>query len=297
MDEQSISLRQLLDQAAASASLGDREDAEQQYRRATERSPGNSEAWLGLAASTQSLDEKRVAYEQVLVIMPNNGEARIALQRLATQMDSQQAQAIQETLNRPVAQDVPRPANNSAKSPPQDDGRVPTPIDTGEVTFCVNHPTTATTLRCNRCGRPVCLKCVQLTDVGYRCKDCIRSQQDSFFNAENTDYIVVAVVSFFLAAVAGPIISGLFGIFGLFIGVIIAFFLGPAVGGTAARIIRRSVGRRRGRYLGIVAVVALIAGVAIGALIALVFFSISPSLIPLGVFLFLALSTIYATLR
>ncbi len=296
MDEQSISLRELLDQAAAAASLGDRAEAEQQYRRATERSPGNSTAWLGLAASTQSLDEKRAAYEQVLVINPNNGEARIALQRLATQVDPEQAQAIQETLNRPVAQDVPRPANNTAKSSPQDDDHVHAPIDTGEVTYCANHPTTETTLRCNRCGRPVCLKCVQLTDVGYRCKDCIRSQQDSFFNAENTDYIVVAVVSFFLAAIAGPIIGALLGIFGLFFGIIIAVFLGPAVGGVAATIIRRSVGRRRGRYMGIVAVVAIILGVAVGAF-AGILFGRPPNLITMGVFLFLSLSTIYATLR
>ncbi|MEZ4771011.1 MAG: tetratricopeptide repeat protein [Caldilineales bacterium] len=296
MDEQTISLRELLDQAAASASLGDRAEAEQQYRRATERSPGNSEAWLGLAASTQSLEEKRSAYEQVLVINPNNGEARIALQRLATQVDSQQAQAIQETLSRPVAQDVPKPANNAAKSPTVADDHVHVPVDTGEVTYCVNHPTTETTLRCNRCGRPVCLKCVKLTDVGYRCKDCIREQQNSFFNAENTDYVIVAVVSFLLAAVAGPIIGALLGIFGLFFGIIIAVFLGPAVGGIAATIIRRSVGRRRGRYMGAVAVVAIILGVAIGAFGGLLF-GRPPNLITMGVFLFLSLSTIYATLR
>lgn len=297
LDEQALSLRELLDQARAAASLGDREEAEQLFRRATERSPGNSEAWLGLASATQSLDEKQSAYEQVLVINPNNGEARIALQRLATQVDGQQAQAIQETLNRPVAQDVPRPANSAAKPSQEDDNHIHAPVDTGELTYCVNHPETETTLRCNRCGRPVCVKCVQLTDVGYRCKDCIRQQQDTFFNAENTDYIIVAVVSFFLAAVAGPIISVLFGIFGLFFGVIIALFLGPAVGGVTATIIRRSVGRRRGRYMGVVAIIAIILGVAIGALIALVFFSVAPSLIPLGVFLFLSLSTIYATLR
>lgn len=296
LEEQTLSLRELLDQAGAAASLGDREEAERLYRRATERSPGNSEAWLGLAAATPSLDEKQRAYEQVLVINPNNGEARIALQRLAQQVAAPQAQAIQATLNRPVAQDVPRPANSAAKPSQGEGDHDHAPVDVGEITYCVNHPDTETTLRCNRCGRPVCLKCVKLTDVGYRCKDCIREQQDSFFNAENTDYLIVAVVSFFLAAVAGPIISLLFGIFGLFFGVIIAVFLGPAVGGVAATIIRRSVGRRRGRYMGVVAVVAIILGVAVGALIALGF-GVAPSLIPLGVFLFLSLSTIYATLR
>ena len=170
------------------------------------------------------------------------------------------------------------------------------PVVTEEMLYCANHPDTETSLRCNRCGKPVCVRCVELTEVGYRCKECIREQQNAFFTAVSTDYLVVALVSFLMAAVAAPIIGLLFGIFGLFFGIIIAVFLGPAVGGVAATIIRRSVGRRRGRYLGVVAVVAIILGMLVGILVAAPF-GVRVNLIPLGVFLFLALSTIYATLR
>ena len=51
VEEPTLSLSELLAEAAAAAGLGDRVEAERLYRRATNRSPGNSQAWLGLAAA------------------------------------------------------------------------------------------------------------------------------------------------------------------------------------------------------------------------------------------------------
>ena len=298
MEEPTLTLSELLAEAAAAAGLGDRAEAERLYRRATERSPGNSAAWLGLAAAVDGAEEKRACYEQVLAINPNNGEARAALQRLARLATPEQASAIQTSLSNAaalVAADPTRYA--SAGSPAADNGdQAHSPVAAQQVLFCANHPDTETTLRCNRCGKPVCVKCVELTEVGYRCKECIRAQQNVFFTAETKDYFILAIVSFVLAALATPIIELLLGMLGLFFGVILAVFLGPAVGGAAATIIRRSVGRRRGRYMGAVGVVAIILGVGFG-LLAASMFGMRINLIPMAVFLFLSLSTIYATLR
>lgn len=300
MEEPTLTLSELLAEAAAAASLGDRVEAERLYRRATERSPGNSAAWLGLAAAVSLPEEKRACYEQVLAINPNNGEARIALQRLAGLAGSEQASAIQATLDQAAAQVAADPARYAPTATQVaangGDDHVHTPVVSNQVLFCANHPETETSLRCNRCGKPVCVKCVELTEVGYRCKDCIREQQNTFFNAETKDYFVLAIVSFVLAALATPIIELLLGMLGLFFGIILAVFLGPAVGGAAATIIRRSVGRRRGRYMGLVGVVAIILGVLFG-LVAASIVGLGINLIPLAVFLFLSLSTIYATLR
>jgi tetratricopeptide (TPR) repeat protein len=301
LEEPTLTLTELLAEAAAAASLGDRAEAQRLYRRATERSPGNSTAWLGLAAAVDSPEEKRACYERVLSINPNNGEARIALQRLASAAAPQDASAIQTTLANAAAQVASDPARY-ATDPAQPaaangaDDSAAAPPEMAQVLYCANHPETETTLRCNRCGKPVCVRCVELTEVGYRCKECIRAQQNVFFTAETKDYFVLAIVSFVLAALATPIIELLLGILGLFFGIILAVFLGPAVGGAAATIIRRSVGRRRGRYMGAVAIVAIILGVGFG-LIAASIFGVRINLIPLGVFLFLSLSTIYATLR
>ncbi len=300
MEEPTLTLSELLAEAAAAASLGDRAEAERLYRRATERSPANSAAWLGLAGAVDSADEKRACYEQVLAINPNNGEARVALQRLARLAGPEQASAIQTALDNAAAQvaaDPTRYAHESALAASNgSDTHLHTPVAAEQTLYCANHPETETTLRCNRCGKPVCVKCVELTEVGYRCKECIRAQQNVFFTAETKDYFVLAIVSFVLAALATPIIELLLGMLGLFFGIILAVFLGPAVGGAAATIIRRSVGRRRGRYMGLVGVVAIILGVGFG-LIAASMFCLRINLIPLAVFLFLSLSTIYATLR
>ena len=300
MEEPTLTLVELLAEAAAAAGLGDRAEAERLYRRATERSPGNSAAWLGLAAAVDGAEEKRACYEQVLAINPNNGEARAALQRLARLATPEQASAIQTSLSNAAALVAADPARYAPAGSPStgngSDDHEHSPVAAQQVLFCANHPETETTLRCNRCGKPVCVKCVELTDVGYRCKDCIREQQDVFFNAETRDYFVVAIVSFVLAAIAAPVIEALLGILGLFFGIILAVVLGPMVGGVAATIIRKSVGRRRGRYMGIVAVVAIILGMLLGIIVA-GFFGVGFAFIPIAVFLFLALSTIYATLR
>ena len=39
---------------------------------------------------------------------------------------------------------------------------------------CAYHPNTPTRLRCNRCGKPICVRCVMQTSVGQRCRECAR---------------------------------------------------------------------------------------------------------------------------
>ncbi|MBI4234527.1 MAG: hypothetical protein HY686_08810 [Chloroflexi bacterium] len=37
---------------------------------------------------------------------------------------------------------------------------------------CINHPRIDTVLRCGKCDRPICGKCMVPTPVGARCKEC-----------------------------------------------------------------------------------------------------------------------------
>ena len=87
------------------------------------------------------------------------------------------------------------------------------------VTFCANHPTVETSLRCNRCEKYICAKCAIKTPTGYRCKECVNSQLKKFDNAEVIDYIPGFLVTFFLSAVAAVLISfvSFIGFFGWFI--------------------------------------------------------------------------------
>jgi MFS family permease len=169
--------------------------------------------------------------------------------------------------------------------------------DAGDGTlYCVNHPNVETLLRCNRCGRPICLKCAQLTDVGYRCKDCIRGVQASYFTAVPIDNWIALGVSLIVSAAAMPFVGLILGRIGFF-GFFIAFMIGGAAGGVLAQIIRSAVGKRRGRYLRHFMIAGVIIGVLVGAFGGLVFFRISPFNLGSIIFAFLAATTAYQILR
>lgn len=118
-------------------------------------------------------------------------------------------------------------------------------------TVCKNHPQTPTSLRCNRCGQYICPKCAQRTPVGYRCRSCVRTQQQVFETALWYDYALAAVVAAPLAAVAGFLVTAL----GFFV-----IMLAPVAGGAIAEAVRFAVRRRRGRYLTLVAVAGFLVG-------------------------------------
>lgn len=132
-----------------------------------------------------------------------------------------------------------------------------------DVLYCTVHPTIATNLRCNRCGRPMCTKCAVPTPVGYRCRECVRQQQDVYYTAQPFDPVVQLIVSVPLSAIAAGLIGGLLGALGLFFALLITIPVSTAAGALIADLAHRAVGKRRGRYGWLV----VAAGIIIGALI------------------------------
>jgi hypothetical protein len=120
-----------------------------------------------------------------------------------------------------------------------------------ETLYCANHPQVATALRCNRCGKPICTRCIVRTPVGYRCRECVRGQQQVFETVVWYDYIVAVVLAAVLGGLAGALLLNL----GWFV-----IFLSPVAGGLIAEIVRAAVRRRRGRYLFAAAAVAYVVG-------------------------------------
>lgn len=170
--------------------------------------------------------------------------------------------------------------------------------DAPHVMYCANHPDTETLLRCNKCGKPICLKCAVLTEVGYRCKECIREQQNVFYNAMTRDNWIAFAVAAIITLVAWPIVAFLFSITGIF-GWIIAALIGSGAGAALAQIIRNSVGRRRGRYIRHFTLAGIIVGlVASGLMTSFLFASFMP-FFSLGglIFVALALGAAFQTLR
>ena len=122
--------------------------------------------------------------------------------------------------------------------------------------YCYVHPTRETSLRCNRCERPICAQCAVLTPTGYRCKECVRSQQKIFDTALWYDYIVAFVTASIGSAIASVlvlIVSNFF--FGL-----IVLFLAPGAGAVIGNIVRRFIKNHRSRMLFLTASVGIVAG-------------------------------------
>jgi len=165
------------------------------------------------------------------------------------------------------------------------------------VLYCANHPTVETLLRCNKCGKPICMKCAVQTPVGYRCKECVRQQQNVYFNAETWDNPIAFGVALLVTLIATPIVGAILGFTGFF-GILIAFFVGASAGGLLAQVIRWAVGRRRGRYLRYFALAGILLGVVLGSFVALILVNVFPLLsLPVIVFAFLAITTAYSILR
>ena len=119
---------------------------------------------------------------------------------------------------------------------------------------CANHPDRETMLRCNRCDKPICYECAVRTPVGYRCKECVREQQNIYYNAEKSDVLIGGVVALILGLGFGVLAYVARGVMQLVLAggifaIIGAIFIGPAVGGLVAEVVRRAVNKRRAREM------------------------------------------------
>ncbi len=160
--------------------------------------------------------------------------------------------------------------------------------------YCANHPTVETTLHCNRCGKPICARCAVRTPTGYRCKDCVRSQQKIFVTAEWYDYVlgfVTAGVLGLLASLPVVVVSGVAGFFSWILVVIGA----PAAGAIIAEAVRFATRKHRSQALFIIVAAAMV----LGALPVVLFqlFSLNVfGIIFQGIFLVLATPVVYTRL-
>ncbi len=270
-------IRSLLRQADKVADDGKRAAAEKLYRQIIEEAPETAAAWAGLGNILRSPAEKQASYQQALEIDPENAIAKDGLAFLSGEVvivnQNEVVAAIEETIDNDEAQgglnstllepvdlnvaaedEVVTDAPDQLLSADEHDHLPDTAAEPGSVLYCANHPNRETHLRCNRCGKPICSSCAKRTPVGYRCPECIREQEDRFFNASPMDYIVTVIVTLPLSLIAGWIAT--------FLG-FWSIFLGAAAGTLIGRLAFRAAGRRRGRGMP-----QLVAGIVIiGAII------------------------------
>ncbi len=157
-----------------------------------------------------------------------------------------------------------------------------------EVFYCLSHPQVETRLRCSRCGNPICPRCAVQTPVGFRCPQCVRSQQAIFYTATPLDYAIAVVVGLVVSIIAA-FIMGRMGIF-------LALILGPVAGGVIAEFVRWAIRRRRGRWIWLVVSICIAVGGLMSLILSALPISIT-SLLSLIIYIVLAVGTAYARLR
>ena len=113
--------------------------------------------------------------------------------------------------------------------------------ETETTLTCTFHPKTETQLRCNRCNKPICIKCATHTPTGYRCPECIRSQQKIFITTKWFDQVIAA-------AIAG-IISFLGSLFAINLGIFFMILLAMAAGYAIVWAVKKAIRNRRSPLL------------------------------------------------
>jgi hypothetical protein len=128
--------------------------------------------------------------------------------------------------------------------------------DEPETWPCYRHPSRQTALRCIECERPICVECAVQGPVGFKCPDDARTSRAArgvvpahrLARGVIAGAIVALVLGSILAVVRLP-----------FIGIIVAYFAGAAVG----ELTRRASGGYRDPSLARGAAVATFIGFAL----------------------------------
>ena len=105
---------------------------------------------------------------------------------------------------------------------------------------CAFHPKRETQLRCNRCNKPICIQCATHTPTGYRCPECIRSQQKVFITTKWFDQLIAALIT--------GVIVLLGSILGAYLGYL-TIFIAMGAGYVAVLLSKKAISNRRSPLL------------------------------------------------
>lgn len=120
---------------------------------------------------------------------------------------------------------------------------------------CAAHPGVETNLRCNKCGKPICPRCMVQTPVGARCPDCARLYKLPTYRVSARHYLRGIGTALGMAVVSGVIWGVVGGLLPFFY---FNLLLGPGVGFAVGEVISLSVNRKRGKGLAAIAGIAVV---------------------------------------
>jgi hypothetical protein len=118
-----------------------------------------------------------------------------------------------------------------------------------EVTRCARHPDVVTTLRCGKCGTPICPKCMVQTPVGARCPECAKLYKLPTYRMSSGYYLRAIGVAVGMAVVIGAV----WGIIESFLPFrFFTLIVGAGIGYAIGEVVSLSVNRKRGTPLAVI---------------------------------------------
>jgi hypothetical protein len=123
---------------------------------------------------------------------------------------------------------------------------------------CANHPKEMTLVRCGRCEKPICVRCMVDTPVGKKCPDCARNR--NHITESTPRHVLLA----FLAATAVAVPAG-WVLHQLPMIIVLAFIYG----GLVAEVALRAGQRRRSLAMQVAAGLAALIGGLVGSAVIL----------------------------
>jgi hypothetical protein len=114
---------------------------------------------------------------------------------------------------------------------------------------CATHPDVETNLRCGKCGKPICPKCMVQTPVGARCRDCAKLYRLPTYRISSAYYLRAAGTALGIGIVIGVV----WGIVDSFLPFrFFTLIIGAGVGWAIGEVVALSVNRKRGAWLAVI---------------------------------------------
>lgn len=131
---------------------------------------------------------------------------------------------------------------------------------------CAVHPDVETNLRCGKCGKPICPRCVVQTPVGARCPTCANLKKLPVFEIPKTFYLRAVGAGLGISVALGALWyfiaeQGLLNF--IFFEVLLAIAIGYAIG----EVVSLSVNRKRSRGLQVIGGVGVVISFVVRGLI------------------------------
>jgi len=118
-------------------------------------------------------------------------------------------------------------------------------MTTETVHYCATHPNVETELRCGKCEKLICPRCMVPTPVGARCRACAQMRRPPMYTVRGTALVRIAGAALLIGVAVGVLwallLPGGFGLLGFFL-----IFAGMFAGYGMANYLDWAGGRKRG---------------------------------------------------